>query len=524
MSLSRRNLMAALFGATTLAGSSQATALAADPPSKGPRLGQARPFSIARLKARAAELSRRPYVAPVGPPQDLVRAIDYDAFGRIAYRPSASLWGDLSGDSAIRFFPVGRAASHPVSIFAVEAGRARPVLFDPALFDMPADSPLRKITEGLGFSGFRAMNPDGQGDWIAYLGASYFRSADPFNQYGLSARGLALDTATPKAEEFPAFTSFWLERDAGGNLIVNALLDGPSVAGAYRIAHHRSKAGLIQEIEVELHFRAPVQRLGLAPLTSMYWYDQTDRTPADDWRPQIHDSDGLAIWTGAGERVWRPLANPPRVMTNLFLDKTPRGFGLIQRDRRFEDYQDDGIFYDRRPSAWVEPLGDWGEGSVQLVELPTTGEADDNIVAFWTPAAPVVAGQTLAYRYRLHWTDGAPSEGDLAKVVATRSGQGGRPGQPIPPGRRKFVVDFEGGALAGLDRGAGVESLVECHPGAVIEATAYPVVGTHRWRLMFDVDLSGPGVKPGSAIDLRAVLRQGHNVLTETWIHQAFAA
>jgi len=297
--------------------------------------------------------------------------------------------------------------------------------------------------------------------------------------------------------------------------VVYALLDSPSVAGAYRIGNRRSPVGLTQEIDVQLHFRKGVQRLGLAPLTSMYWYGQSDRTPADDWRPQIHDSDGLAIWTGAGERIWRPLADPPRVITNAFADRGPRGFGLMQRDRNFEDYQDDGIFYDRRPSAWVEPLGDWGPGSVQLVEFPTDRETTDNIVAFWTPAAPVKARQTLDYSYRLHWRAEDPSPEGVARVVGTRWGQGGRPGQPIPPGRRKLVVDFEGAPLAGLTRQSGVEPIVSSSFGQLLDPVAYPVEGQNRWRLMFDTDVAA-----GRVTDLRAFLRRGGAALTETWIYQ----
>ena len=230
----------------------------------------------------------------------------------------------------------------------------------------------------------------------------------------------------------------------------------------------------MQEIETSLHFRRSVERLGVAPLTSMFWYGQADPTRAVDWRPQIHDSDGLAIWTGAGERIWRPLANPPRVTTNAFADHNPRGFGLMQRDRKFDDYQDDGVFYDRRPSAWVEPVGDWGAGSVQLVEIPTGSEIDDNIVAFWTPAAPIRAGDSLALRYRLYWTDEEPAPVGVAKVVATRVGRGGRPGQPSPPGLRKFVVDFEGGRLAELRQGSGVQAVVGSSRGAAIARPLIP--------------------------------------------------
>jgi periplasmic glucans biosynthesis protein len=510
---SRRSAVAGLLGLGAAGLAPGWTAHAAAWP-REIALGPAGPFSFEGLKAQAATLAARPYRAPAGPPANIVEAIDYDASGAIAYKPTASLWSDRAGDGSIRFFPLGRYARTPVEMNVVAEGQARAVRYSAGLFDMPAGSPARRLGHAGGFAGFRVMNADHATDWIAYLGAAYFRAADPFNQYGLSARGLAVDTAIAGPEEFPSFTAFWFEHEPAG-LVVYALLDGPSVAGAYRIAHRRSTAGLVQEIEVQLNFRRPVERLGLAPLTSMYWYGASDRRPSDDWRPQIHDSDGLSIWTGAGERIWRPLANPRGVTVNAFQDRTPRGFGLMQRDRRFEDYQDDGVFYERRPSAWVEPLGDWGAGSVQLVELPTTGETEDNIVAFWTPAARPAAGQRLAYSYRLHWACAEPGELGVARVAATWQGRAGRPGEASPPGRRKFVVDFTGAGLAGLTRRSGVTGVVDARPSEVLAVAAYPIEGRGCWRLMFDVEAPA-----GRTVDLRAFLKLGDRALTETWIDQ----
>ncbi len=450
-------------------------------------------------------------------PAEGLAAIDFDAMGKIVYRANAALWAGSASFDPVQFFHLGRYARSPVRIHVVEGTRAREVLYSDELFDIPADGPARSLPGDLGFAGFRVMNRSGVGDWLAFQGASYFRSAEPFDQYGLSARGLAIDTATANPEEFPAFTDVWLGHDPDGNLVVHALLQGQSVVGAYRITHRKTPAGLVQEVESRLFFRAPVERLGLAPLTSMYWYGQTDRHDAVDWRPQVHDSDGLAIWTGADERIWRPLANPPRVLVNSFLDTNPRGFGLIQRDRTFADYQDDGAFYDRRPSLWVEPIGPWGEGSVQLVEIPTGSETDDNIVAVWTPRRPVKRGDSLAFHYRLYWAAAEPDPPHIGQVVATRMGVGGRPGQAQETGVRKFVIDFAGGDLASLHRGSNVEADVVLSTGAPIPATAYPVVGTDRWRLMFDIAI---GV--GKTVDMRAYLRQGRNALTETWVYQAF--
>jgi periplasmic glucans biosynthesis protein len=511
--LSRRQAVAGLVCVPAFAG---ARAAAPSGWPNGAPLDPARPFSFERLKAEALALAGKPYALPPAPPAALVHAIDYDAFGAIAYKPSATLWGDIPGDHGVRCFPLGRYAPTAVAISVVSGGEARPLTYSPALFDAPASSPLKALGKAGGFAGFKAMNADAKTDWIAYLGASYFRAADPFNQYGLSARGLAIDTVGAPREEFPNFTAFWLEQASGEALVVYALLDGPSVTGAFRIGHRRSPAGLVQDIEATLHFRKAVATLGLAPLTSMYWYGLSDRAPADDWRPQIHDSDGLALWTGASERIWRPLSNPPRVTANAFLDANPRGYGLMQRDRVFDDYQDDGAFYDRRPSAWVEPVGDWGAGSVQLVEIPTAGEADDNIVAFWTPEAPVTAGQSLACRYRLHWSDEEPAPPGVARVVATREGRGGRPGFLPTPGVRKVVVDFAGPTLAGLTRQSGVVAVVTSSLGEVQGVVAYPVEGqAGRWRMMFDTPAPA-----GKVVNLRAYLRRGPDALTETWSGQ----
>jgi glucans biosynthesis protein len=481
-------------------------------PSEAP-LGPPQPFSFERLQQQARALAARPHQPPPTPPNAL--ALDYDAFGQVRYKGAGTLWGSAAGDRGVRLFPLSRPAPRPVRIHVVAGGRARPVLYSPALFDSPPGSPLQSLGEAAGFGGFRVMNADHATDWLAFLGASYFRSADPFNQYGLSARGLAIDTAGPGPEEFPAFTAFWLEQAAPGDLVVYALLDGPSVTGAYRFAHSRSSRGLVQDVAVQLSFRRAADRLGLAPLTSMYWYGQSDRPGSGDWRPQIHDSDGLAIWTGAGERIWRPLSNPGRVTVNAYSDRGPRGFGLMQRDRAFADYQDDGVFYEKRPSLWVEPVGDWGRGAVQLVEIPTAGETDDNIVAFWTPAQAPAAGSSLDLRYRLHWCAEEPAAIGVAQVTATRFGPGGRPGQTASPGRRKFVIDFAGGALAGLTARGAAEAIVSASHGQPVDAVAYPVVGQGAWRLMFDLD-----APPNATVDLRVFLRRGGEALTETWMYE----
>ncbi|OIQ74300.1 glucans biosynthesis protein D precursor [mine drainage metagenome] len=296
-------------------------------------------------------------------------------------------------------------------------------------------------------------------------------------------------------------------------------MDGPSVTGAYRIKA-RDSDGQIMEIASRLFFRGPVGRLGIAPLTSMFWYSEANRLQGFDWRPEVHDSDGLSMITGAGEHIWRPLNDPNRVVTSSFSDTNPKGFGLIQRDRDFAHYQDDGVFYNKRPSVWVEPIGNWGKGAVQLVEIPTDDEIFDNIVAYWVPKDEPKAGSTVSLDYKLYWGRQEPVDWKLAKTVATRIGRGGVPGQPHPAGQLKYAVDFAGPTLTGLTQKDGVKAMVSAPPGVeVINAYVLPVVGTDNWRLIFD--LKAPAAM--ETFDVRAYLAKDGAPLTETWLGQIHA-
>lgn len=509
--LSRRRALALALGGLCAA---PVRAYAQGATSSATGSGDGRPFSFERLIDAARRASTRPHVPAVTPDPVILDQIDFDAYWDIKFRKAEAV--RLSEHGEIRFFHLGRYAREPVEINLIEDGVARPLVYDDSFFSMPPDNPARGLGARDGFAGFRAMRPGEEADWLSFLGASYFRCEGPGGQYGLSARGLAIDAGLSRPEEFPRFSVFWLgpgERP-GEDLTIYARLDSPSATGAYRFGAHASDNegdGQRMDVSARVFLRNSVERLGVAPLTSMYWYSQKDRDGVHDWRPEVHDSDGLALHTGADERLWRPLNNPRRVTTSSFFDDGPRGFGLIQRDRNFANYQDDGVFYDRRPSAWIEPQGDWGAGAVQMVEIPTEDETFDNIVAYWRPEAPAV-GRELAFDYRLGWVKRDPRP-VLAHVAATRRGDGGVPGASSTGEASKYVIDFEGKALDGLDAGSGVEPVVEADRGVVSEAAARPVVGTDRWRLNFDL-----GETKGEPVNLRAYLRRGDEALTETWI------
>ena len=402
------------------------------------KLGPGQPFSFDLLKAEAARLAARPYRAPPEPAPGIIDQIDYERWGAIRFDTDHALFADGPGRFPVTFFHLGKFFRKAVAMHVVDGGTARPIVYDPSYFDMPPDSPARHLPEGAGFAGFRIQEArDGtldwrHNDWVAFLGAAYFRAIGALHQYGLSARAVALDVAAPGApEEFPDFTAVYIERaEAAAAVTVHALLEGPSIVGACRFVMQRD-AGVTMDIAQSLHLRADVARFGLAPLTSMYWFSETKKPTAIDWRPEVHDSDGLALWTGGGERLWRPLNNPSRITASAFADDNPRGFGLLQRDRVFDHYGD-GVMYDKRPSAWVEPQGGWGKGAVELVEIPTDDEIHDNIVAMWVPQTPARAGTQVDLAYKLFWQADEPYPTPLARCVATRLGNGGQPGQPRP--------------------------------------------------------------------------------------------
>jgi glucans biosynthesis protein len=528
MTINRRSFLHSAAATATLAALGVAPeALAAN----RVKLGAAAAFSFDSLIAQARAQAKAPYKPQPTPPRDILEKIDYEAHGKIKFDTDYALFADGPGQFPVTFFHLGRFFQAPVHMHLVEGSAsnasAREIVYDESYFDMPADSPARKLPRGSGFAGFRFQESRRgdqakldwhKNDWVAFLGASYFRAIGDLYQYGMSARGIALDVAQAgKAEEFPNFTHFYftVPEDNSDTVVIYAMLDGPSICGAYKFTMRRS-AAVIMDVDTALFLRRDIERFGIAPLTSMYWFSETVKGTGADWRPEVHDSDGLAIWNGAGEHIWRPLNNPAQATASAFGDNNPRGFGLLQRDREFNDYQD-GVHYERRPSLWVEPLDGWGEGAVQLIEIPTDDEIHDNIVAMWVPRAKAVAGSSYRLRYRLHWQKDEPTPSTLARCVATRLGNGGVPGQPRPLNVRKFMVEFKGPPLEKLAFGEKPEAVLTASRGSFsyvfTEAVPNDVPG--HWRAQFDLTVDG-----AAPVDMRLYLRGKDKTLSETWLYQ----
>ncbi|HZU65488.1 MAG TPA: glucan biosynthesis protein [Novosphingobium sp.] len=457
------------------------------------RFAPARAFSPAALVAQARAAARRPYAAR---PLSAHAAVDFDAHVRLAYGAAEEMPGH------IRLFPTRRdIGAGSVDIHLVEGGMARQLIDTHGLFGSG---------EAADAAGFRAMYADGHADWLAFLGASYFRAVGGSEQYGLSARGVAVNTSLPGREEFPAFTAFWLEPLGEQRFNVHALLDGPSLTGAFSIATAREQGRTVQDVTASLFFRQDIAQLGLAPMTSMFFLGESTTDHTRDWRPEVHDSDGLAIHMAGGERIWRPLDNPPEPRTHSFRADAPRGFGLLQRDRAFDHYLDDQSFFDRRPSLWVEPKGHWGKGQVVLYAFPTASENVDNVAAFWQADAPARAGGRRDLAYRLTWSGWAPADAN-ACCVDVHQGPGGVPGAEPIAGATRYVFDFAGPVLAGISSASAITDLPK---EAVLLSHVAPVAGQPaRWRVTLDVRTQGL-----AQADFRLFLAHGPQALSETVI------
>ncbi|MCL2893523.1 glucan biosynthesis protein D [Brenneria tiliae] len=496
--------------------------------------GNATPFSFSLLKKMAADRARQPYNGQSAALPPTLAKLTPQAYNDIRYDAGHSLWNSLENRQLdVQYFHVGMGFTRPVRMFSIDSANntAREIHFRPELFDYTGAGVDVSQLEGkddLGFAGFRVFKAPEltQRDIVSFLGASYFRAVDSTYQYGLSARGIAVNTYTSQPEEFPDFVAFWFEQPAAGatSFTVYALLDGPSATGAYRFVIDCEAERVVMDIEKQLHARKDIQQLGIAPMTSMFSCGNHERRMCDTIHPQIHDSDRLAMWTGAGEWICRPLNNPQKLRFNTYQDNNPKGFGLLQTDRDFDNYQDVIGWYHKRPSLWVEPVGRWGKGAVTLMEIPTTGETLDNIVCFWHPETPIKAGSEYNYRYKLYWSADAPERTPLARVHATRTGMGGfpegwAPGEHYPAQwARRFAVDFVGGDLKSAAP-RGIEPVITLSDGQAKNIEILYVEPFDGYRILFDWY---PTSEKNDPVDMRLFLRSQGETLSETWLYQYF--
>ncbi|WP_299363142.1 glucan biosynthesis protein [uncultured Paracoccus sp.] len=470
-------------------------------------------FGFDTVVGFARELAQQEHVPLTSTLDVPFKDLGYDAYRGIRFRREADPWQDLPG-WGLDLLPPGMLYTDPVRISLVDQGVVRPLPFDPSVLTydanaFPADA-AQQPPGDMGWSGFRlrtVLNRPGTLDELAvFQGASYFRALGRGNRYGLSARGLALGTGTAEGEEFPRFREFWIHTPdpTAGTVTVHALLDSPSVAGAFEYVIAPGD-DTVFACRTALFPRRDLADVGVAPLTSMFWFGPADDAAQDDYRPAVHDSDGLQMITGAGQRLWRVLNNPPTLQISSFIDSDPRAFGLMQRGRDFRIYQDAEAAYQLRPSAWVTPRGSWGDGSVTLVEIPVESEFHDNIVAFWTPAQPLLAGEQASFDYDIRFGFSPADAGPFAQVRQTMVGRAVN-----TKGAHTFVVDFD---AAAFDSETEPQPVVTASEGRIEHPYLIRLSAERLIRLAFEFLPDG-----AELADLTARLDGPDGPHSETWM------
>src|SRR5690554_7666506 len=484
--------------------------------------GQAQAFEFKDVVDKAKALAGEGYEPPTKAPDFLIN-LGYSDYQSIRFKPEQSLWRSGKSRFQVMMIPQGSFYSHAVKLNVIDSEGVHAISFDKAQFDYPNPEMAKRIPADLGYAGFKLTYPlsdkGTQNQFLVFGGASYFRGVGAGQNFGLSGRGVAVDTGLPSGEEFPAFTEFWMERPKADSdvMVVYGLLDGPSLTGAYRFEIQPGKSTKM-DVTAKLFFRDDIEQLGQAPLTSMFFYGDNTLRPRGEWRPQVHDSDGLLINDGkTGEWLWRPLVNPADLQLSYHHVEDVKGFGLIQRDRQFEDFQDNEARYDRRPSMWVEPGGKnregWGKGEIVLVEIPSGAESNDNIVAFFKPAEKVMGNQSRRLQYSVRFGEPGITEQPNARALRTFVGTdnaGGNSGEAL-----RLIVDFEGGELSELPPDAAVVSHVTGGEGVeVMEHFVEYIEATDVWRL--SILAKPPTEKP---LTLRGTLNKDGKAITETWTY-----
>lgn len=477
-----------------------------------PGLKPGETFSREALVAYARALAKQTYQAADATLPAQFTDLDYAKYVAIRFRPERAIWSAERHGFTVEPLHRGFIYSAPVDLYTVEDGRVLRIAYDASLFDFGTlDRP--DSSADLGYSGFRlkAQTPGASSseEFAIFQGASYFRAVARAQTYGAVGRGLAINTGEPTGEQFPFFRSFWIERPAAEatRLVMHALLDSEAATGAYTLTVSPGDFTII-DVNATIVPRLRIEHAGIAPLNSMYFFGANDRKGVDDVRLAVHESSGLQMLTGAGEWIWRPLQNPETLQLSSFQDKNPKGFGLIQRNRDVAAFEDDSHRYERQPSVWIQPRGDWGEGAVQLVEIPSDLEIHDNIVAYWRPKNPLEAGKDFSFAYSTTWCWATQQHPPGAVAHETRVGSGG--------GRsRRFVIDFEGDVFRDPVKLAGITPSVSVNPGKLRDVVFTPEPERGIGRLSFELDPGG-----NTYVEMRAMLLQNNAPVTETWLYR----
>ena len=468
-------------------------------------------FDPASVAAAARALAKKPYQAPAsGDLPDAYAKLSYEQYVGLRRKPGTALWQNEAVGFAVEPLHRGFVFNAPIHLNVIENGVARQLMYDPGAFEFPPDGP-KPPKDDIGFSGFRILQTRENGETAEiaiFQGFSFFRALAPGQNLGAVARALAVRTADANGEELPVFRSVWIEKPtlAGNALVIHALLDSESLAGAFRFTLRPGEAAII-DTECALFPRVVVENFGLAAMQASALHSPLEHARFDDLRPEVAEVSGLQMLTGKGEWLWRPVSNRENLQISLFSDENPKGFGLMQRRRKFEQFADFDQHWELRPSLWIEPIDDWGAGALQLIEIPSESEANDNIVAFWRPKQPLTPGTEQSFAYRQFWCWAPPVRPPLATAALARSGKAGK--------RRRFIVEFAGDILVDLQRTADIKPMLTAGPGAIAAMRGFLSRENKTFHVVFELD---PGAEP--LCEIRLALESGGKPLSETWLYR----
>lgn len=471
-------------------------------------LGEGQTFSPGAVVELARELARQPFKAPPTDIPEPFSNLNYERYVAIRMRAEHRIWAEDDRGFSIEPLVRGFIFGTPVHLFTVEGGRIRSIGFDAPQFEFGE----LKVPPGVDprFSGFRLYARGGATtpDLLALIqGATFVRAVARGQNFGAMARALTLNPAEQRGEEFPLFRAFWIETPPPDSnaLILHGLIDSPSMAGVVRMTVRPGEATVF-DVETTIIPRVALEHVGFGGSAASFLFGPNVRVTSDDVRVGAYEVGGLSMFNGKGEWIWRPLNNPGTLQISAFQDRNPRGFGLLQRDRDLASFQDDIQHYERRPTLWIEPIGDWGEGAIQLIEIPSDAETNKNILSYWRPKNPIPAGQELTFSYRQFWAWEAQQRPDLAWVAATRSGHGGGK-------RRRFLIEFRGDNLASPP--ASIQVTQSASPGTIQNVNLWLHPERKAARVAFDLEYGNE-----TACEMRVLLEADGKALSETWLYR----
>ncbi len=498
------------MGATAVAQGTAPEAPAAAVAGPGVKLGAPVDFQANDVTDAARALAKQPFKPISSDLPNPFRSLSYEQYAAITPKPEARIWADEKIGFVIAPLHRGFQTTNPIQLNLVAAGKAYRLVYATSLFDFGKLNPSPSIGD-IGFAGFNILVPQGKSgerELATFQGSNFFRALAEGQVAGLMARALALRVADPKGEETPIFRTIWIEKpNVVDNLIlVHALIDSDSVVGAFSFTIRPGEATIV-DTECTLFPRATIDNYGLASMSATHLLGFLDHKRFDDYRPNVAEVGGLQMLTGANEWVWRPVTNRETLQISTFVDNKPRGFGLLLRDRDFEDYDDELEHWEKRPSLWIEPIGDWDEGGVQLIEIPSQSDANDNILCFWRPKAPLKAGTEVSFAYRQFWCWDPPNRPDLARTLHSRSGSNGT--------RQRHFVEFEGDILADEAKTATMTPTLTASSGTITMMQTFADKDRKAYRVLFELDPAG-----ADSSELRLVLEAKDERISETWLYR----